>query len=61
MELQSLREKLKMNVMARIDLTRDMEDAEIGIDEVKSELLPADKVAEVEALLANKATQKYLW
>ena len=30
MELQSLREKLKMNVMARIDLTRDMEDAEIG-------------------------------
>ena len=30
MELQSLREKLKMNVMAQIDLTRDMEDAEIG-------------------------------
>lgn len=30
MELQSLREKLKMRVMQQIDLSREMEDAEIG-------------------------------
>ena len=34
--------------------------AEIGIDEVKSELLPADKVAEVEALLAKKGDKERL-
>ena len=32
--------------------------AELGIDEVKSELLPADKVQEVERLLAGKTAKK---
>ena len=32
--------------------------AELGIDEVKSELLPADKVREVERLLAGKTAKK---
>lgn len=34
--------------------------AEIGIDDVKSELLPADKVAEVEKLLAKKNAKEKL-
>ena len=34
--------------------------AELGIDEVKSELLPADKVKEVERLLQEKTTAKKL-
>lgn len=34
--------------------------AEIGIDDVKSELLPADKVAEVETLLAKKNAKEKL-
>lgn len=34
--------------------------AEIGIDDVKSELLPADKVAEVEKLLAKKNSKEKL-
>lgn len=32
--------------------------SELGLDEVRSELLPADKVAEVEKLLAAKASEK---
>ncbi len=34
--------------------------SEIGIDEIKSELLPADKVCEVEKLLAQKAVKEKL-
>ena len=34
--------------------------AELGVDVVKSELLPADKVAEVEALLAEKGRKEKL-
>ena len=34
--------------------------AELGLDEVHSELLPADKVAQVEELLANKKTNTVL-
>lgn len=34
--------------------------AELGIDEVHSELLPADKVAKVEELLAKKARKRNL-
>ena len=33
---------------------------ELGIDEVRAELLPADKVTHVEELLANKAKNSYL-
>ncbi|MDE7262202.1 MAG: cadmium-translocating P-type ATPase [Oscillospiraceae bacterium] len=53
-------------VKKTVMLTGDMKQAaervasELGIDEVHSELLPADKVAQVEALLGKKAEQEKL-
>ena len=51
MELRSLRERLKMRVAAELDLTRDVEDAEIArmidrciLEETKDQYVPAGGV-----------------
>lgn len=53
---------IKKNVMLTGDTkkTADKVALELGLDEVHSELLPADKVAEVEKLLANKGEKELL-
>ncbi len=53
---------VKKTVMLTGDAKRvaDQVAGELGIDEVHSELLPGDKVAQVEALLANKGKKEKL-
>ena len=53
---------VKKTVMLTGDAKRVAEQVagELGIDEVHSELLPGDKVAQVEALLANKGKKEKL-
>lgn len=53
---------IKKNVMLTGDTkkTADKVALELGLDEVHSELLPADKVAEVEKLLTNKGEKELL-
>lgn len=46
------------NAHGRLQGAADRVAAEIGIDEVHSELLPADKVSEVEKLLDKKSPKK---
>ncbi len=64
---QKALQSLKNNGVKRtVMLTGDSKSAarrvadELGVDEVKSELLPADKVAEVERLLAQKEEKERL-
>lgn len=53
---------VKKTVMLTGDgkLTAEHVAAQLGLDEVRSELLPADKVAAVEELLAEKGAKEYL-
>ena len=56
------RSGVKKTVMLTGDAKRvaDQVASELGVDEVRSELLPGDKVAEVERLLAQKDTRENL-
>ena len=63
---QAIRELRKAGVRKTVMLTGDAEqvarqvDRELGVDEVHSELLPADKVDRIEALLDRKSAKEKL-
>ena len=63
---QAIQDRKRAGITKTVMLTGDMKRvadqvaAELGIDEVHSELLPADKVAKVEELLAKKGEKEKL-